>query len=128
MGKSKELTILDDIDNDCAPTAIWYVSGKTEEEVLRVCIENGFTDELGMTDPQWKRAARSLTIEFNRVAMKPVKLSDFIADHPTGLYLVRTYNHILVVDDGEVIDLRNVNAPGLNRKVIASYKVKQPSV
>lgn len=111
------------IDGSCAVVALLYVSGIDEDTVIRVCQFHGFEAGKGMEDKDWMAAAKALRIKFRAVAMKPCTLDRFLKDHPKGLYLVGTYDHLFVVDNGVIVDPRNEHPPGLKRSVKQAWKV-----
>ena len=116
------------IDGSCAVVALLYCSGMDEETVIRVCQFHGFEAGKGMTDDEWHAAARDLKIKFRLVAMKPCTLGQFIKNHPKGLYLIGTHDHLFVVDNGIIVDPRNTNPPGLKRSVKQSWRVTKNPV
>lgn len=113
------------IKNACAVVALLYVSGATEETVLRVCKMHGFETDHGMDDEDWRDAAVSLNLRVRSVSLSPVRLNKFVKEYKTGLYLVGTHNHLFVVDNGLVVDPRHENPPGLDRVVKQAWTVKR---
>ena len=112
------------IDGSCVVVALHYVSEKDEETVIRICTLHGFKEKQGMDDPSWKKAAADLGIAFSGGIIPPVTLKKFISDHPTGLYLLGTTDHMLCVDAGIVVDPRNESPPGMNRRILQAWKIK----
>lgn len=113
------------IGGACAPLALWYVSGKEEDAVLRICQAYGFKEEQGMDDADWKNAAAQLGIKMRAVPFEECSLKKFIKNHPAGLYLVCTFDHIFSVDNGIIIDPRNKKPPGLARKIKQAWKIEK---
>lgn len=109
--------------DSCAPMALLYASGKDQETVIRVCKLHGFKEK-GMTDVQWKKAAVDLGIEFTGGTIKECTLKKFIVDHPQGLYLLGTCDHLFCVDAGLIVDPKNDLMPGLNRRIKQAWRVK----
>lgn len=109
----------------CVPTALWYLSGGDEGEVIRVCKAFGFREgtgeEAGMDDEDWIAAARHFGIRVRRVACEDMRLDKFVNNHREGLFVVHTWDHMLVVENGKVIDPRE--GPGLRRFVRAVWRV-----
>lgn len=126
QGKGIKMKKLHKVDTACAVLALWYVSGCGDEDaVLRICTAHGFSVGNGMEDKDWLRAAQTLGINCRQTRMKECRLHKFIKDHPKGLYLVGTWNHLFVVDNGIVIDPRNARPPGLDRIIKHAWKVKK---
>ncbi len=114
------------IDGSCAVIALHHVSGIDEETVLRVCALHGFTPEDGMEDEDWQEAAKDLGLNIRAVPMKDVRLSAFKKAHNTGLYLVGTFDHLFVLDNGLIVDPREKlegRYPGLGRIVKRAWIV-----
>lgn len=111
------------IKGACAPTALWYCCQKDEDTVLRVCQAYGFKEAEGMFDSDWQQAAQQLGITMRAVSLDPMRLGKFVKEYPDGLYLMSTRDHLFIVDNGVVFDPRYEKAPGLNRKVLAAWRV-----
>lgn len=111
------------IDGSCAIVALLYVSGKDEDTVIRICTLHGFKEGKGMADKAWQQAATDLGIAFNGVAIQSCSLKKFIANHPKGLFLLGTHDHLFVLDAGLIVDPRNTKLPGLNRKIKQCWKI-----
>ncbi len=111
------------IKASCAVCALWYVAGIDEEAVLRVCRSLGFREGEGMTDIEWKSAARTLDIDIRGIAMQPCTLKKFIKNHQDGLYLLGTWDHLFVLDNSVIIDPRCERPPGLGRKILQAWIV-----
>jgi hypothetical protein len=114
---------LKSIPGACAPTALHYASGIDEETVLRVCSFYGFEANQGMDDSEWKNAARDLSLDYRQISIQPCTLKQFIKNHPAGLYLLGTVDHIFCLDNGVIVDPRNPHMPGLNRKIKQAWRV-----
>lgn len=118
------------IDNSCAVLALHHVSGLDEETVLRVCKINDFTPKNGMEDEDWISAAKDLGISVRSCFLGSERLSSFITKKPEGLYLIGTFNHLFVLDNGLIIDPRSKEwdgYPGLGRLVKQAWKVTKVS-
>lgn len=111
------------IKNSCAPVALLYVSGADESTVIRVCKLHGFNEKDGMADSDWKKAATDLAVDFRGVEHQPCSLKKFIIGHPTGLYLLGTYDHIFCLDNGLIVDPKTKHLPGLNRIIKQAWRV-----
>lgn len=110
----------------CACLALYYISGQAEDTVLRICKAHGYKEGEGMSDDSWKAAATQLGINLRGLAIEPHTLRQFIKNHPEGLYLVATHDHIFVVDNNLVIDPRYSNGLGLRRIIRQSWAVIKP--
>jgi hypothetical protein len=108
----------------CAVIALRYVLGIDEDAVLRVCKLYGFTERSGMEDKDWQSAAKHLSIIFRAVALPQCTLKQFVKNHPEGLYLVGTHDHLFCVDSGVVVDPRTPT-PGLKRIIKQAWKVEK---
>ncbi len=117
---------LNRIKNCCAVVALFYVSGKKEDTVLNVCRFYGFHPDEGMDDEDWRDAAVHLGLKVRQVNFKDMRLKKFIKLHPAGIYLIATWNHLFVLDNGIVIDPRGSIPPnGLNRIIKQAWTVKK---
>lgn len=109
----------------CAPLALWYVSGKEEDAVLRICQAYGFKETEGMDDSDWKKAAAQLGIRMRAIPFEECTLKKFLREFKAGLYLVCTWDHIFVVDNGILIDPRNLKPPGLSRMIKQAWRIEK---
>lgn len=112
------------LDAACAVLALHYVSGVEENTALRVCTMSGFHPGEGMSDEEWKEAAGLLGLAVRAVPLEPCRLKTFMTAHPTGLFLVSTFNHLFVLDNGLLIDPR-AKTPGLGRVVRHAWRVSK---
>ncbi len=116
------------IEGSCACLALHHVSGIDEDTVLRVCTLHGFTPEDGMEDLDWQEAAKDLGLRLRMVPMKDVRLSKFVKAHGAGLFLVGTFDHLFVLDNGLIVDPREKDMgryPGLGRIVKRAWVIKK---
>lgn len=114
------------IDNSCAVLALHHVSGVDEETVLRVCKFHDFSPEGGMADEDWIDAAKDLGIKVRMCFSGSQRLKTFLKDHKTGLFLVRTHDHIFALDNGIIVDpgyKETGHFPGLGRLVKWAWRV-----
>ena len=114
------------IDNSCAVIALHHVSGLDEETVLRICKLYDFSPHEGMDDEDWISAAKDLGITVRSVFNGSERLSKFVNNHKDGLYLLGTFNHLFVLDNGLIVDPRAKGwggYPGLSRLVKQAWKV-----
>ena len=111
------------IEAACAVCALQYVSGIDEETVLRVCALHGFAAGEGMTDYEWKEAAKDLRLKLKKTKDVNLTLRHFKRKHPEGLYLLSTRDHLFALDNGIIIDPRNPNPPGLGRIIKGAWLV-----
>jgi len=107
----------------CAVLALWYISQRDEDAVLRICRAYGFKENEGMYDEDWQKAAEQLGIKMRSVSLEPCRLSQFIKDYPNGLYLMSTRDHLFVVDNGIIFDPRNKKPPGVGRIIYWAWRV-----
>lgn len=116
------------IKGSCAVVALHHVSGVDEETVLRVCKLHGFEVGEGMEDDDWKEAADDLGISIRAIPFKNCRLRAFVKKYPLGLYLVGTFDHLFVLDNGIIVDPREKMRgkwPGLGRIVKQAWVVKR---
>lgn len=110
----------------CVPTALWYLSEGQEDEVIRVCKAFGFVegtgDEAGMADEDWVAAAKHFGINVRKMRCEEMRLDKFVNNHRKGLFVVHTWDHMFVVENGKVIDPRR--GPGLRRFVRDVWRVE----
>ncbi len=114
---------LKNIPGSCAVVALLYCSGLDEDTVIRVCSLHGFERGEGMDDKSWKEASKDLGISIRRVSMRKCRLSTFLNNHPKGLYIVGTFDHLFVVDNGIIIDPRHPTPPWLRRVITDAWRV-----
>ena len=109
-------------DGFCAPAALAYVSGLPEKTVLDICVHEGFDPFHGMDDAEILAAAKELGIKLRPVKCQPQRLRKFIKDHKFGRYLVCTWDHIFVLNDGLIYDPLCPTG-GLGRVVQIAWRV-----
>ena len=114
-------------DGYCAPYALRYISGLPEDVVLDVCSHYDWKQKWGMEEHEIVAAASALKMRFRRINLKRTgfygeKLSVFCRAHNTGVFLVWTSGHILVVQNGVIIDPINEGYVGKDRAVTAALK------
>lgn len=116
------------IDGCCAVLALHHVSGIDEETVLRICTLRNFKPKKGMADKDWKAAADDLGIKIRGLIMEPCRLKRFVEDHPTGLWLLGTHDHLFVLDNNVIVDPREKQRgkyPGLRRVIKQAWRVEK---
>lgn len=114
------------IDGSCAVLALHHVSQIDEETVLRVCALHGFNPTDGMEDEDWIEAAKDLGLKLRSAGKFDCRLKKFVSEHKTGLYLVGTFDHLFVLDNGLIVDPKEKDAgryPGLGRIVKEAWRV-----
>lgn len=113
------------IPGACAVCALQYVSEVDEDTVLRICTMHGFESGEGMCDEEYLEAAADLKVKTFKVKMEDCRLGQFIKKYPMGLYLVATWDHLFVVDNGIIADPRNDKRPGLGRIIKQAWRVEK---
>lgn len=114
------------IENSCAILALHYVSGLPEDTVIRVCKSHDFDPMFGMSDEDWIDAAKELGIVIRMVFSGSERLGKFFNNHKEGLFLIRTHDHLFVIDNGFIADPGGKETgfyPGLGRLVKQAWKV-----
>jgi hypothetical protein len=79
-----------------------------------------------MDDADWLEAADDLGIKTRAVSISPLRLRRFIHDNTTGLFLIGTFDHLFVLDNGLIVDPREKmrgRYPGLGRIVKQVWRV-----
>jgi hypothetical protein len=114
----------------CAPYAIKYLTGFTDQKVLEMCIADGFKQEWGMEDYEVLRVLRKAAVRYKRMELKRaglygIKLKDFVKEKPKGTFLVYTSAHIMCVTNGTIIDPINEGYVGGDRAVTGAWKIKK---
>lgn len=113
------------LKDSCAVVALCYVSKVPEDVAIRVCTLFGYHGT-GMEDDQWQAAAKQLGIDMRLVPLEEsMRLHAFVRDHPNGLYLVWTVDHLLVVDNGKIIDPLHEPDPSTRRMVQGAMYVRE---
>ena len=124
MTELVKLKKLKKIAGACVVLAFCYASKQNEETVLRLCTLHGFEPGRGMTDIEYLACAKVLGLKLKKKLSEPIELRKFLKLHPKGLYIVVTCNHMLVVDNGLIIDPREGGDTGKQRrKIISAWKV-----
>ena len=113
------------IEGSCAVVALHYVSGIDEDTVIRICGFHGFEIGAGMSDDQWQESAVELGVKFHSRKTDDCTLRQFLKKYPIGLYLVGTFDHLFVVDNGLIIDPRNDKPPGLGRIIKQAWRINK---
>lgn len=111
------------IEAACAVCALQYVSGIDEETVLRICAMHGFAAGEGMTDYEWKEAARDLGLTLKKTRDINLTLRQIRRKYKHGLYILSTHDHLFALDNGIIIDPRNPKPPGLGRIISGAWIV-----
>ncbi len=112
------------LKDSCAVVALCYASKAPEDVAIRVCTLHGYQGA-GMEDEQWKAAAVQLGIKSRAVTMESMRLHQFVKAYPKGLYLAWTVNHLLVVDNGRVIDPLHEPKPSMRRVIQGALHVRE---
>lgn len=118
------------IEGSCAVLALHHVSGVDEDTVIRICTLHNFKPAKGMKDRDWKAAADDLGIKIRMLQMEPCRLKNFWENHPSGVYLLGTHDHLFVLDNNILIDPREKlrgKYPGLRRIVKQAWRVQKIS-
>ena len=124
MTELVKLKKLKAIAGACVVLAFCYASKQNEETVLRMCTLHGFEPGRGMTDIEYLACAKQLGLKLRAVNPEPMELKKFIKEHNKGLHIVVTHDHMLVVDNGIIVDPREGGTTGnVRRKVRNAWKV-----
>lgn len=113
------------LKDQCAVVALCYASKVPEEVAIRMCTLHGYKAGIGMADEDWRSAAKSLGIKTCAVPMEHMRIHQFIKEHPTGLYLCWTVNHLFVVDHGKLIDPMHEPKPSVRRIMQGALHVRE---
>lgn len=113
------------LEGSCVLVALHYVTGVPEDTVKRYCEAYNFTPKEGIDDKDWIKVAKALGIKMRSQPPLPLLLSQFIKKHKAGLYIVSTFDHLFVVDNGIIFDPRNLKPPGLSRNIVGAWKVNK---
>ena len=108
---------LRNMKDTCAPCALQYVSKRSDGAVIEACLS------YGMTDKQWLGAAEKLGIKLKQVHIKPKKTRKFLQAYSKGTFLVRTVDHLFVIDNGKIIDPGYTRHDGMYRTLIQAWRV-----
>lgn len=111
------------IHGSCAVLALKFASGKDESLVIDICKFHGFEWGEGMTDEEWCAAAKDLGIRKRLIKFKKCSLSNFIKDHPIGMFFVGTYNHLFVLNNGGIINHPSEGSMDMRRIVKKAWKI-----
>ena len=116
------------IDKSCVAIGLRRVSGKTDDEVIKACLNQGWQmGKRGMHHTQWLPAAASLGLKLSRINL-PLEietLGQFRKRHKKGVYLIIVNRHLLVMEYGRIYDLLGVR---LRRKVYSAFLVRNPAM
>lgn len=117
--------------NNCVLRALQHVSGKTDAEIFEAVRRHGYRDHHGMFQHLYHRAADDLGIKLDFETAgwrdyKPQTLGSFLRRVKDGTYFVRVKGHLLVVENGRLVDKNYRHRPALKRHIIDVYKVLNP--
>lgn len=117
--------------NNCVLRALQYVSGKTDAEIFEAVRRYGYKDHRGMLQDDYHAAACRLGIKLDFETSgwrdnKPLTLGGFLRRTKTGTYFVRVKGHLLVVENGLLVDKNFRHSPALKRHIVDVYKVLNP--
>jgi hypothetical protein len=104
----------------CAPLALKYLSQQDDVTVIEACIKQG------MNDPEFIEAAKLLGITLIPMdGMKSMEVRKFIREYPIGTFMVTTYDHVFIIENGIQIDAyrdeKKIN--GTRRILHSAWKV-----
>ena len=105
-----------DIENACVPIALRFAAKVPEGKVIEKCLS------VGMSDFQWLHAAKTLGLKLDELKMKPMMVKEFSIKYPLGTFIVSTWAHLFVIEDGVVHDPAG-KKPGTSRTVLYAYRV-----
>ena len=111
------------VKDACAPCMLHYIVGKDEFAVLRACKSFGWTEPGGMTDEAWRKAASLLGVTIRLQPSEPMELRKVVKLYPKGLFILGTFDHVLVLDHGVIYDPRCEKPPGLRRTIKQIWRV-----
>ena len=109
----------------CVLRALHYISGINPDTIQRACTTFNWTPERNMTDSDIYYATCILHIRLKHIPKRKYNctIKKFLQINKTGLYLVRTHNHLLVIDNGIMIDLYFNKTEGIYRKILFAMEV-----
>ena len=124
MTELVKLKKLKKLKGACVVLAFCYVTKQNEETIERMCTLHGFEPGRGLTDIEYLACAKMLGIKLRKVSFEPMELRKFLKEYKKGLYVVVTYDHMLVVDNSLIVDPREGGETGhQRRKIISAWKV-----
>jgi hypothetical protein len=119
--------------------AIKEVMSVPDSAILDVAKSHGYEENEAFDADAWIRTAKDLglrlktaeykVIEGNSTNKKPKRmtLAKVRDTYPTGTYLVRLYDHVLVLREGQIVDtnfdITDYHAPRKARKIRMNSKV-----
>jgi hypothetical protein len=112
-----KLKSLKNIQNGCVPIALQYLSKATIETMISAIIFPGMDEE------DTKLAGKMLGLTLKKVEFSPMELRKFIKQFPEGSYLLFTFDHALVLEDGKIVDPQCKKSPGLRRVIKSAWRV-----
>jgi hypothetical protein len=145
------ITKIDELRGNCTLIAARVISGKSDEEILRVARSSkvNYVDHRGLHNWQWTNLYLGLGMqlgkamythelrdkipgsrgkdEFGWTRYAGITISKVLEILPEGTHLVTTMSHIFVIQDGKLID-PNFNRACLGRRVTQVVQVLNPHI
>lgn len=130
-----------DLPGNCVPTAFKLVSGESDERVFNAAFKCGFESTGGMYQYNWIKMFDLLGLSHEKCDLNTIKttsrdrwgyesfnhgtLAAFCREFKDGVYLVSVARHLLVVQDGAVVDPNMGSRIGGRRRVHQAWKIHQ---
>ena len=126
MTELQKLKKLKKLKGACVVLAFCYVTKQNEETIERMCTLHGFEPGRGLTDVEYLACAKMLGIKLRKaINFQPTELKKFQKEYKKGLYVLVTHDHMLVLDNGLIVDPREGAETGrTRRKIINAWKVR----
>ena len=105
-------------EGSCAIDALKYLSKLDDTTLVKAAIAQGMHSE------EVVATAKTLGITIVPMDIKRTEVRKFITSFPKGTFLVRTHDHIFVIEDGKQVDpLLLIHPPGTRRTLTEAWKV-----
>ena len=110
-------------EGSCVIDSLQYISKLDDLTLVKAAVKQGMHSEETIA------TARELGITLVPMELKSTEVRKFISEYPKGTFLVRTHDHMFVIEDGKQVDpylssdLNKRKGPGTRRILTETWKV-----
>jgi hypothetical protein len=105
-------------EGSCVIDALQYLSKLDDVEIVKAAIKQGMHSE------EIVNTTKELGITIVPMDIKPTEVRKFLTAYPKGTFLVRTCDHIFVIENKVQVDpYLKIKGPGTRRMLTEAWKV-----